>query len=289
MVERTRKHLIDTGSLAAGLDDPALRIFECTVLLEVGPEGVSISPGREAWTGGHIPGSDFLDLTEELADTSSAFRFMRPSTAQFEAVMSAHGVGDGARVVLYDRRGGTWAARVWWLMRAFGLDDVVLLDGGFAKWVNEGRPTSTAPAAYPPVRFQARPRAGVFVDKEDVLAAIDDAGVHLVNGLPEALYRGDFPITPDRRPGRIPGSSNVPAESLVDPATQELLPESQLRARFAAAGVPATGRVIAYCGGGISASGVAFALAQVGYDDVAIYDASLEEWSADPTLPLEVG
>ena len=281
--------MIETGALEAQLDDPALRVFDCTVVIEFGADGVAFRSGREAWARAHIPGAGFLDLLDELAAPHPAFRFMLPSAEQFSEAMSAHGVEDGARVVLYDSQNGSWAARMWWMLRAYGFDDAVVLDGGWTKWAREARTTSAAAPNHPRARFIARPRPGVFVGKEAVLAGIDDSGTCLINGLPETLHRGLGPAVPGRRPGHIPSSENVPAESLVDPETRAFLPEDELRLLLERAGALRAEHVITYCGGGIAASGVAFALRLLGREDVSVYDASLEEWSTDPSLPLELG
>jgi thiosulfate/3-mercaptopyruvate sulfurtransferase len=279
--------LIETNDLEQSLDDAALRVFDCTVHLDVGPDGLTIRSGRDDWAEAHVPGADFLDLLAELADPASRFRFMLPSADRFADAMSAHGVDDGSRVVLYDGRGSSWAARVWWMLRAFGFDNAAVLDGGWVKWTLEGRPTSSEPARYPPSRFDARPRTGVFVDKAAVLTAVGDDATCLLNGLGAEQHRGG-PTVPGGRPGHIPTSENVPADSLLDPRTNAYLPEVELRSRLERVGALSAGSVITYCGGGIAASGVAFALQLVGYDDVAVYDASLEEWATDPSLPLEI-
>jgi thiosulfate/3-mercaptopyruvate sulfurtransferase len=281
--------LVDTDTLEQELGDPALRVFDCTVILELRPGGVSFCSGRAGWEAAHVPGSDFLDLLGELSDESSPYRFMLPPPEQFAEAMSAHGVDDTTRVVLYDSRGSSWAARVWWMLRAYGFDAASVLDGGWTKWTLEGRPVSSDPPRYPRGSFQPRQREGIFVGKKEVLAAMADNGSCLVNGLPEPLYRGTGPLVPGRRPGRIPGSLSMPAEELVDPVTQAYLPETELRERLERAGALRASRVVTYCGGGIAASGVAFALRLLGHEDVAVYDASLEEWAADPELPLEVG
>jgi thiosulfate/3-mercaptopyruvate sulfurtransferase len=283
------RQLISTDALAERLGDPALRVFDCTVLFDVGPDGLKIFSGRDAWTAGHVPGAGFLDLLTGLSDPDSPYHFMLPAADRFAAVMSEHGVGPETEVVLYDGAGSIWAARVWWMLRAHGFDDAAVLDGGWTKWTLEGRPVETGEAQYRPAQFEARPRAGVFVGKDEVLAAVGDAGACLVNGLSEEMHRGTGPTVPGGRPGHIPGSVNVPAAHVVDPETQAFLGEAELRALLAEAGVSATGRIVTYCGGGIAASGVAFALGLLGYDDVAVYDASLEEWATDPSLPLEVG
>jgi len=213
---------------------------------------------------------------------------MLPSPEQFTAVMSQHGVEDGKRVVLYDSRGSIWAARVWWMLRAYGFDDAVVLNGGWTKWTREGRPVSSDSPAHSPARFEARPRHGVFVDRDAVLAAVDSSQSCLLNALSEEQHRGLGPTVPGRRPGHIPTSRSMPAYDLVDPETQEFLPEPELRERLERAGALDADRVITYCGGGIAASGVAFALRLLGHDGVAVYDASLEEWATDPALPIEV-
>jgi thiosulfate/3-mercaptopyruvate sulfurtransferase len=282
-------NLIEPQALEAQLGNPALRVFDCTVILEVGPEGLSIRSGREDWAAAHIPGSDFLDLLVELSDAGSPFHFTLPSAGQFGDVMSAHGVADGTKVVLYDSRNNAWAARVWWMLRAYGFDDAAVLNGGWKTWTLQRRPTSTEPPPFPPARFEARPRAGVFVAKDEVLAGIHEPATCLLNGLPEEMHRGTGGTVPGGRPGHIPGSGNVPADSLVDPVTQLYLPADELRARLEAAGALRAGRVITYCGGGIAASGVAFALKLLGHDDIAVYDNSLEEWATDESLPMEVG
>ena len=280
--------LVEPAALEERLGEPALRIFDCTVVLEVGPEGLTIRSGRDDWERAHIPGSDFLDLLVELSDQGSPYRFALPPAEQFARVMSAHGVGDGTRVVLYDSRNSSWAARVWWMLRAYGFDDAAVLNGGWTSWVREGRPTSAEPPSYPPATFVARPRAGVFVGKEDVLAGIEEPATCIVNGLSPEFHRGELAVA-GGRPGRVPGSSNVPADDLVDPETQRYLPADELRAKLEQAGALDAGRVITYCGGGIAASGVAFALALLGRKDVSVYDNSLEEWATVPSLPIEVG
>ena len=152
--------LVATDELELELENPALRIFDCTVILEFGPDGVGFRSGREDWTAAHIPGGDFLDLLTELSDSASPLHFMLPPPEQFAETMSAHGVEDGVRVVLYDSHNSAWAARVWWMLRAYGFDGAAVLDGGWTKWSLEGRPTSDVPARYPRARFQARPRPG---------------------------------------------------------------------------------------------------------------------------------
>ena len=281
--------LVETDWLAAHVDDPALRVLECTTILHPRPEGgYRAESGRATWAGGHIPRSGFADLTDDLCDRTSPLNYMMPPAEQMAASMARLGVGEGTRVVLYDRSLNMWAARVWWMLRAVGFGDAAVLNGGWRKWTVEGRPTSTEPCTYPPARFVARPRPDLFVDKSAVLAGLGGRATCILNALSEAQHKGTGGVTYGRA-GRIAGSANVPAQSLADPATHAYLPAAVLRERFAAAGVLDAGRVITYCGGGIAASSDAFVLTLLGHDHVSVYDASLSEWAADPSLPMETG
>jgi thiosulfate/3-mercaptopyruvate sulfurtransferase len=292
MTERDQ-YLATTDWLTNHLDDHALRILDCTVFLrpnDSGRPGYIAVSGRDEWSKGHIPGSVYADLTNELSDRAQALRFMMPPPQQFGEAMERYGVGDRTSVVLYDRQANMWAARVWWMLRAFGFDNARVLDGGWTRWTAEGHPVSRDPATAPPAKFSPVPRPGLIATKEDVLAAIASGQTCIVNALNSAQHRGD--VAPYGRPGRIRGSVNVPAmgsHGLVDPTTQLYPSIPEIRRRFQEAGAKPGKRLITYCGGGIAASSAAFAATIAGYDDVAVYDASLSEWAADPSLPMEVG
>ena len=282
--------LVETDWLAAHLGEPDLRALECTVYLQPAdvPGGYRVESGRAKWAESHIPGAGFVDLQDELSDRASKLRFMMPPAAQFAEAMSRHGVGDGVRVVLYDRAVNMWAARVWWMLRAFGFDSAAVLNGGFRKWTREGRPLATDGDAALRRTFTARPRPALIADKSGVLAALDDSRTCVLNALTEEQHRGTGG-TSYGRAGRIAGSANVAARELVDPDTHAYLPLDVLREKFAASGALDAKRVITYCGGGIAASSDAFVLTLLGRSDVAVYDASLSEWAADPSLPMERG
>jgi len=202
--------------------------------------------------------------------------------------MSGYGVGEGVRAVLYDRAAGMWAARIWWMLRAFGFEEAAVLNGGWKKWTAEGRATSSAPPVARTAEFTARLRPELIANRDEVLAATADGATCIINALSEEQHRGEG-ASPYGRPGRIASSVNVPANSLVDPETNAYLPLEVLRERFADVGATEAGKVITYCGGGIAASNDAFALTLLGFENVAIYDASLSEWAADESLPMEVG
>jgi thiosulfate/3-mercaptopyruvate sulfurtransferase len=285
-----RSGLVTTAELAAGLGQPNLRIFDCTTYLEYQPAGSDIPyvavPGRRTFETAHIPGADFLDLQGEFSDQTTSLRFMMPAVADLEAAFGRHGVGPDSRVVLYSIGTMMWATRFWWMLRSLGFDASVL-DGGFDKWTAERRPTESGPAkGYPQVTFTATPQPAFFVDKQQVLAAGESREAVVVNALGPQFHRG---LEPSRygRPGRIPGSVNLPAAVLVDPATKAFIPLRDAEAKFAAQGISRDVRVVAYCGGGISATIDLFMLHRLGYDQLTLYDGSMGEWAKDSSLPIE--
>jgi len=284
--------LITTAELADHLSQPSLRLFDCTTYLEPAPEGSDVPyiavPGRHSFEAGHIPGADFLDLQGEFSDDTTALRFMMPAVAQLEAAFGRHGISADSRVVLYSIGTAMWATRFWWMLKSLGLEASVL-DGGFDKWKAEGRAIETGPAkGYEKAIFAAKPRPGYFIGKDEVLAASADRGTVVVNALGPQFYRG---LEPSRygRPGRIPGSVNVPAATLIDPATKAFVPLQEAKAKFAAQGISGDKRVVAYCGGGISATIDLFLLHRLGHDNLTLYDASMGEWAKDASLPIETG
>jgi thiosulfate/3-mercaptopyruvate sulfurtransferase len=283
--------LIDTATLAASLGDPSLRVFDCTTYLEPTPAGsrepyIAVA-GRKTFEEGHIPGGDFLDLQGEFSDPDTHLHFMMPSVVRLEAAFGRHGVGPGTRVVLYSVGTMMWATRFWWMLRALGFDNTAVLDGGLDKWKAEGRPLETgAPRGYPPATFVAAPRHGMFVDAAAVKAAIGHSDTVTVNALGPQFHRG---LEPSRygRPGRVPGSVNVPAATLVDPTTKGFTTLTDAAAKFAAQGVAKNKRTICYCGGGISATIDLFLLHQLGHDNITLYDGSMGEWAKTESLPIE--
>jgi thiosulfate/3-mercaptopyruvate sulfurtransferase len=284
--------LISCEELAAVLGEANLRIYDCTTYLEPTPPGSDdpyiAVPGRKTFEEAHIPGADFLDLQGEFSDTTTRLRFMMPPVAQLEAAFARHGFARGSRVVLYSVGTMMWATRFWWMLKSLGFDGAAVLNGGFDAWKGQGRPTESGPArGYPPGDFKAVPRAGFFVDKHATLAAAKERDTAIVNALGPQFHKG---LEPSRygRPGRIPGSVNVPAASVVD-GNKNFVTLADAEAKFAAQGVTKDKRVICYCGGGISATIDLFLLHQLGFQNLTLYDGSMGEWAKDPSLPIETG
>ena len=284
--------LIETPTLEAALGAPDLRIVDCTTwLMPAGPDDDApyrVVPGLAEYEAGHIPGAVFLDLQAELSDPGTRLRFMAPSPERFAEGIGRLGIGNDSRVVLYSNGSIMWATRVWWMLRAFGFDGAAVLDGGFGKWKAEGRPIATGTERHPPARFEARPRPGYFVDRDQVLARLGDDTSAMVNALAPEFFLGAGPSRYGR-PGRIPGSVSIPAATLLDPADGTFIPLDKARQAHEASGVTPDRSVVAYCGGGISATVGLFLLHQIGYPDLTLYDASMGEWAQDPELPIETG
>jgi len=277
--------LVQTDWLDSHLDDPDLRVYDCTAFFTA-PEGrMHFDSGAEAYSQGHIPGSGFMDILSELSDGASPLTLQRLGADAFSRAMSHYGVGDGVRVVLYDRQMSMWATRVWWMLRAMGFEDAAVLDGGWHKWTTEERAVSTAPAHIPAATFTPKPRPDLFVGRDSVLAAVGREDTAIVSALTPELHSGEGLDIVER--GHIASSTCVPFTEMVDPETMAFLPVDALRAKFDAAGASSAKQAITYCGCGIAATSDAFALHLAGRDNVAVYDGSIEEWSKDPNLPME--
>ena len=287
-------YLVETDRLEQHLGDRDLRVFDCAVIAGPNPDPVAgrtrpfvFESGRPRYKDAHIPGAGFIDILGDLSDRSSDLPLMMPPERQFVDAMAKYGIGDDTYVVLYSTSEPMWAARMWWMLRAFGFDNAAILNGGWAKWTAESRPVSSDTCAYPPGRFTARPRPGCFVGKDEVLTAIGDDGACIINALPYAMHAGTGGPVFGRR-GRIASSINVPVGALHDPDTGAYRPAGQLREIFGAARADQAERIIAYCGGGIASSSDAFVLTLLGHDNVAVYDGSLFEWGNDETLPMDM-
>jgi len=279
--------LVETDWLADHLDDPKVRIFDCTTHLRPDPDKVFIvESGLADYQAGHIPGAGYLDLQGELSDPAGAFRFTTPGAEAFAAAVGAKGLGDDFRIVLYSSGTMWWATRIWWMLYAFGFENAAVLNGGMQKWQAEGRPTNTAACQYAAASFTARVQPGRIVARDAVLDALADEGAVVVNALTQAQHAGTSK-THYGRPGRIAGSICLPGLDLVDRESNTFLDAAALRGKFAEARIGMEQKVLTYCGGGIAATADAFALVLLGHDDVGIYDNSLSEWANDHSLPME--
>lgn len=282
--------LVSTDWLEAHLNDANLRIFDCSTVLEFDPDGDKPYRVVSCWDehqAGHIPGAGYLDLQGDFSDSDSAFGMTLPQPDVVKAAFENAGVGNDTRVVLYSRRSMSWATRFWWMLHWLGFDNAAVLDGGFEKWRAEARPLSTVSAPYPSGHLTVALRSHSFADRSEIVSVLGDPSVCLVNALGRDVFSGENPRY--GRPGRIPGSVNVPKVSLVNPETHAFLPTDRISEILSSAGVEGARRHVTYCVGGIFATVVAFWLWQLGQDNVAVYDNSMSEWGPDETLPIEAG
>lgn len=282
--------LVSTEWLAEHLNDPGLRLFDCSTVLqfeEGGKRPYRVLNCATEHHAGHIPGAGYFDLQEDFSDDDSPFGMTLADPETVAAAFERAGVGDDTHVVLYSRRSMAWATRFWWMLRWLGFDNTSVLDGGFEKWVAEDRAISTAANSYAPGKLTIRLRPETIVTKDDVLAAIGDSDTCLINALGRDIFSGEN--TRYGRPGRIPSSISIPKIELVDAQTHAFLDADDIAKIFEDSGASAAQNHIAYCGGGIFATVDAFWLHQLGHDNVAIYDNSMSEWGADESLPMEVG
>ena len=280
--------LVSTQWLADHLGSENLVVLDATAVPYVQPNGrPGYLSGQDAYlVEGHIPTAVFADLIEVFSDPEGDFPFTRPTAAQFEVAAASVGISNDTTVVVYDSAVGQWAARIWWLFRAFGYDNVAVLDGGLTAWTAEERETDTGYVAPVEASFTAIERPELWADKaevESVVAGESDAA--LVCGLPPKEFSGEDGHR--SRLGHIPGSLSVPAGRLVARESNTLLTADELRQKFAP--VKGADRIITYCAGGIASASDALALTLLGHTGVAIYDGSLNEWVADADAPVAVG
>jgi thiosulfate/3-mercaptopyruvate sulfurtransferase len=280
--------LIQAVELADELDDPSLLVLDATAYLRREVEGgpYVVESGRASFDQRHIAGAVFADVPGQLSDPDSPFRFTVPSSDYFARAVGALGVGEGVRVVVYAQESPMWATRLWWLLRYFGFSDVRVLDGGLAAWMAAGLEVTAQVPVLRERTFVASTRPELLATKSDVIGTIAGEPACLVNALPTKAFRGEGPGSYSR-PGRIPGSVSIPSADLLEPSTGRFRDRDELGAILHVA-ASSDEPVVAYCGGGISATVDIFALSLVGRDDVRLYDGSLTEWSADPGLPLVV-
>jgi thiosulfate/3-mercaptopyruvate sulfurtransferase len=289
--------LVSTEWLEKRLDDPDLVVFD----MRWREDGSA----QSLYETSHIPGARFLDWSTDLVDTESPTAFMLAPAESFAASMARCGIGQESRVVAYADQHGSGPYRLWWASRVYGHDEVSVLDGGFDKWAADGRPLSSEIALprQPTAPWTARAHAHEYVaSADDVAAARDEPETVVLDSRPSEQFRGvavwfelgQVPAGPDGiahtprgdlRAGHVPWAASVPAADLYRPDFT-MKPREELAALFESVGALPTRKAITYCGCGISASALLFALTLAGVEDVALYDASWEEWGRDELRPV---
>jgi thiosulfate/3-mercaptopyruvate sulfurtransferase len=274
--------------LAAHLTDPAIRIVDTRGIIRPAqaPRPWYLE-GREEYAKGHIPGAVFVGWLTDIVEPHAPVKMTVASPERFAALMGRLGIGDGHLVIPYDDDGNHIAARLWWVLNYYGHPAVRLLDGGFPKWVAEGRPLTAEVPRHPPATFTPKVRAEWRVAADEVRRAIGDGQVRLVDCRGPGDFRGE--IGRGERKGRIPGAVNIPINTFWEGPHKTWKTEADLRALHEAAGVAPDTRVITYCNAGVSASVGLLALKLLGYPWAANYAGSWYDWERDPNNPTEVG
>ena len=278
-----RTGLIAPAELAGSLADPAWLVADCR--FELGKPDA----GREAWRAGHVPGAVYVDLERDLSAPVSAAtgRHPLPMVEDLAATLSRLGIGERTQVVCYDAGSGAYAARLWWILRYLGHDAAAVLDGGFAAWVEEGRPVSAAAVARAPSRFVARSRPGMLVDAAGVAAALA-RGERLVDVRGAERFAGTVePL--DTVAGHVPGAINLPYLDNLDERGRFRPPAALAERWRRATGNAAGSDAICMCGSGVTACQQLLALEAAGITGARLYAGSWSEWIRDPARPIARG
>jgi len=280
MAQDDPKTLVSTDWLAAHLTDPDLRILDATYFMP----GVDRDAHAE-YQACHIPGARFFDI-DDISDHRSDLPHMAPPVEKFMSRLRAMGVGDGHQVVVYDSHGLFSAARVWWLFRLMGQENIAVLDGGLPKWLAENRPTEDLPPMIRDRHMTVRREAHRIKDVTQVAAASKLGDYAILDARAPGRFRGDEPEPREGlRSGHIPNSRSVFFKSLLNDNATMKSPDA-LRAVFDAAGADLSKPVITTCGSGITAAVINRALERIGKTDHALYDGSWTEWGAFPTVSV---
>jgi thiosulfate/3-mercaptopyruvate sulfurtransferase len=276
--------LISTADLAAHLDDPAFVIVDVRHDLAQ-PDTLGESQYRAA----HIPGARFAHMDRDLSapKTGKNGRHPLPSPETCAALFGRLGIDSGSQVVAYDAGGGMYAPRLWWMLRWLGHDAVAVLDGGYAKWTREGRPTTAEIPVPRPATFPIR-RVDRALSADDVLASLPQRSLTLLDARGAERYRGDVePLDPVA--GHIPGAINRPYTQNLEPDGTFKSAE-KLRAEFdERVGATPTTRIANMCGSGVSACHNMLAMELAGMSGSMLYPGSWSEWCADPSRPVARG
>ncbi|AWZ00139.1 3-mercaptopyruvate sulfurtransferase [Rhodobiaceae bacterium] len=281
------EYLISADELAGKLGNDNLRLFDVSFYLKPNPKGGMIpTSGQAVYDKEHIPGAAFLNQYAQLTDKNSPVGFTRLPDDELIQAFADAGISEDSDVVFYSTSMTMWSTRAWWLLNYCGHKKAAILDGGLKAWKAAGLELSTEPASYAAAEWSSSALREHFADKEDVVAAIDNVGICTVNALSPEVYAGTGDHHYGRR-GHIPNSINVFYDTLLE--NEKFRAPAEIKQSLSEAGLLDDRPVIAYCGGGISATIDAFACLMSGKTNVAVYDGSMGEWVRDASLPLVEG
>jgi thiosulfate/3-mercaptopyruvate sulfurtransferase len=274
--------LVTPNWLAERRADPTVKVLDCSWYMAAQKR----NPAAE-FAAGHIPGAQFFDI-DANSDASSPYPHMLPSPQQFEKAMAAFGIGDDTTVMVYDTSPMFSAPRVWWMLRAFGHEKVVILDGGMKAWKAVDYPVvDRATPQQPEASFTAKPNPALVRSFDDMMRIARDGSAQILDARGEPRFYAREPEPrPGLRGGHIPGAKNTHYATLIA-ADGTLKPAGELKRLFESKGVDLAAPIVTSCGSGVTAAIVMLALVVAGAQDVALYDGSWSEWGARPEAPVE--
>jgi thiosulfate/3-mercaptopyruvate sulfurtransferase len=270
--------LVSADWLLANIEAPDVRIVDATYFA---PFTNPPETGRQAWMRGHIPKAAFFDI-DDIADTSSHLPHMMPDAVKFSSRVRRLGLGDGNRIIIYDQNNFFAAARAWWMFRVMGHQDVQVLDGGLAAWVEEGGALDDMPPIPSERHFTPRVRTDLVMDAKGLENLVGSSRTTIIDARPDGRFFGRVPEPREGlRSGHIPGSVNLPGSELVT-EHGHMKSAADLKKLFGNPNAP----TVTTCGSGVTAAITALALARLGNWDVAVYDGSWTDWASDPARPV---
>jgi thiosulfate/3-mercaptopyruvate sulfurtransferase len=272
--------LVSTEWLVEHLGEPDLVVVDSSWHMPA-----SGRSGREEYLAAHIPGARFLDI-DELSDRSNPAPHMLPSAAAFGEAMERLGVDREDRIIVYDNSPTRTAARGWFMLRHFGASQVAILDGGFQKWLAEGRPTESGEPAPRSATFEPQENRGEIATKQELLSANHEP---LLDARGRSRFAGSEPDPrPGVEPGHIPGARNLPFSALYN-EDGTFKSSDEIHRLFAEAGMDPQHPFVASCGSGVTANSLIFGAHLLGNVSTRLYDGSWSEWGADPATPKALG
>jgi thiosulfate/3-mercaptopyruvate sulfurtransferase len=284
------KHLVETAWLEERLGDPKVRIVDMRGYVRTNTETDGFQTAdylgaRDEYLISHIPCAVYLDWTVDIVDGSDPIPAQIAGPAQLAETLGRAGIGNDTLVIAYDNHPAMqFATRLWWALKYYGHYKVRVLNGGWARWLNEERPISRGIETKEPKVFVPKARPELRVTAEEVLRSIGQPGTTIVDARDEGQYMGHL-----RRAlhgGHIPGAINLPREALIS-REGTFKPTEDLQGQIANAGLTPEKRTIAYCNGGVAATTILFALSMLGNENAANYDGSWNEWGNREDLPVE--
>ena len=284
------KAIISCEWLNRNLENKRVRLYDCTTFLNYTDNHPSkpydVESGYQDYLKEHIPGASFLDLQNQISNTESQYKFTLPDVDMLGNRFGKLGIGQPYHIILYSKNGLQWATRVWWMIYMLGYTNVSVLNGGLKEWKRLDYDLESGESFYSETAFSNSENQSFFVGREQTLDGMNDNSCFLINALTSDIHNGES--TRYGRPGRIPGSINIPFSDLMDVDTHMLKSPKEALSAFEKHNITKDSEILNYCGGGIAATLNAFVLYQLGFEKLKVYDNSLSEWAMDKTLPMEI-